>query len=90
MFIIFHILDFVLYPLSFSEEELSIDGKKQEMKKEEYNNTGPTNVEGEREREEKWPSDIFKANIPWDTHIQTDVQVFRVGEFTCNALTTQW
>jgi len=37
-----------LYLLSFSIEELNIDGKKQELKKEENNNTGETNERRER------------------------------------------
>jgi len=37
-----------LYLPSFSREELNIDGKKQELKKEENNNTGKTNEKRER------------------------------------------
>ena len=61
MFIIFNPLYFELYLLSFSEEEVSIDGKKKTLKKEENNNNGVMNVE--REGEEKWYSDILKSNI---------------------------
>ena len=39
MFIDFHVLYFALYLFVFAENELSIDGKKQELKKEENNNT---------------------------------------------------
>lgn len=49
MFIIFHVLYSSLYLLSFSEEKFSIDGKKQELEKEENNNTRATNAERERE-----------------------------------------
>ena len=45
--------------------------------------------EREREREENRYSDTFRANISYETHIEIDGQVFRVGEFTCNALATQ-
>jgi len=37
-----------LYLLSFSGKELNIDGKKQEFKKEENNNTGETNAKRKR------------------------------------------
>ena len=50
MFIIFHVLYYALYLLSFSEKELNIDGKKHELKKEENNNIGATNVEREKEK----------------------------------------
>jgi len=56
-----------LYLLSFSEEELNIDGKKQELKKEENNNTKVTNAE--REREENQSSDTLKANTLHETHV---------------------
>ena len=67
MFIVFHFLQFTLYLLLFSENELSIDGKKQELKKEGINNIGVTNVK--REREENWSHDTLRANIPHKTHI---------------------
>ena len=43
----------------------------------------------QKEREENWFGDTIRAKIPHKTHIKTDGQVFRVGEFTYNALTTQ-
>jgi len=55
-----------MYFILFSEKELSIDGKKQELKKEENNNTGMTNAK--REREENQSSDILEANISYKTH----------------------
>ena len=67
MSIICHLLYFTLYLLSFSEEELNIDGKKQELKKEENNNTKVTNAE--REREENQSSDTLKANTLHETHV---------------------
>ena len=47
MFIVFHLLH-SLYLLLFSENELIIDGKKHELKKEGINNIGETNVKRER------------------------------------------
>ena len=48
MFIVFHVLHSALYLLLFSENELSIDGKKHELKKEGCNNIGETNEKRER------------------------------------------
>ena len=42
-----------------------------------------------KEREENWSSGTCRDNILYKTHIDTDDQVFRVGEFTCNALERQ-
>lgn len=58
------------------------------MKKYEKTNTRVTNEK--REREEKHSSDTVKTNIPHKMHIETDVQVFIVGEFTDNDLEVQW
>lgn len=51
MFIVFHVLHSALYFLLFSENELSIDGKKKELKKEvEINKNGVKNAKREREK----------------------------------------
>ena len=89
MFIVFHVLYFALYLLYFSRKELSIDGKKHELKKEENNNNGATKCKLKREREENWFNGTCRVNISHKTHMEIDGQVFRVGEFTCNALETQ-
>ena len=47
MFIVFHVLHSTLYLLLFSENEFSIDGKKQELKRG-VNNIGATNAKRER------------------------------------------
>ena len=57
----------VFYLFFSSENELSIDGKKHKLKKEESNNIGATNVK--KEREENWSGDTLRANIPHKTHI---------------------
>ena len=49
MFIIFHVLYYVLYHFSVSEEELNIDGKKPKLKKDKSNDNGVTNAEREGE-----------------------------------------
>ena len=54
-----------LYFLLFSENEINIDGKKHELKKEESNNIGATNAK----REENWSGDTLRANISHKTHI---------------------
>jgi len=43
----------------------------------------------QKEGEENWSGDTLRANIPHKTHIKTDGQVFRVGEFTYSAFKTQ-
>ena len=48
MFIVFHVLHSAFYLLFLSENELSIDGKKHELKKEGRNNIGATNAKRER------------------------------------------
>ena len=48
MFIVFHVLHSALYLFLFSENEISIDGKKHELKKEKRNNIGATNAKRER------------------------------------------
>ena len=65
MLIVFHVLHSALHILLFSENELCIDGKKHELKKEESNNIGATNAK----REENWTSDTLRAKIPHKTHI---------------------
>lgn len=47
-------------------EKLNIDGKKQQLKKEENNNTGVTNAK--LEREENLSFDTLRANILHKTH----------------------
>ena len=55
-----------LYFLLFSENEISIDGKKHELKKEKRNNIGAlTNAK----REENWSGDTLRTNISHKTHI---------------------
>ena len=49
MFIVFYVLHSALCLLLFSENELGIDGKKHELKKEGSNNIGATNAKRERE-----------------------------------------
>ena len=58
----------ILYNVSFfSGKELSVDGKKQELKKDENNSTRVTNAE--RERDRNWSNYTLKANILREAHI---------------------
>ena len=66
MFIALHVLYSALYILSFSENELNIDGKKHELKKEESNNSGAEKCE--LKREENWSSGIRRSNILHKAH----------------------
>ncbi len=85
MFIIFHFLYFALYILSFSEEELDIDGKKKEFKKDENNNTVATNAE--REREKNWSSDTLEANILHEMHTYRQMVM---SLYLVNSLAMPW
>ena len=42
-----------------------------------------------KQREDNWSSGTRRVNILHKTHIETDDQVFRVGEFTYNTLAKQ-